>query len=108
MKKQYFNIFLTIFIFAGCSSVGPTYEKPKVVLEKEWLNYEKKSLDMTPPLEVKWWDKAFKDETLNTLIETALSDNLTLRSAGLRVLQARQKLFIALGNKYPQYQSINA
>ena len=36
----------------------------------------------------------------------SLSENLSLRSAGLRVLQAKQKLAIAIGNQYPQTQAL--
>jgi len=87
--------------------LGPDYKEPDTVMEKEWLNYEDDKQVATPPVEVKWWDHAFHDKTLNTLVEMALSENLTLRSAGLRVLQARQKLAIAVGSQYPQSQSLN-
>ena len=40
------------------------------------------------------------------LIETARSQNLSLRSAGLRVLQANAQLGIATGKKFPQVQQI--
>jgi len=37
-------------------------------------------------------------------VETSLEQNLSLRSAGLRVLQAQQSLAIAIGEQYPQQQ----
>ncbi len=108
--KQYFIIpvLITISFLTGCMALGPDYKKPDTdaFVEKEWLNAEDKSLEPTPPLEVKWWDNAFHDETLNHLVEMALSENLSLRSAGLRVLQARQKLAIAVGSQYPQTQAL--
>jgi NodT family efflux transporter outer membrane factor (OMF) lipoprotein len=49
----------------------------------------------------------FQDPELNKLIEIALEQNLTLRSAGLRVLQSQQQLSIAVGSQYPQQQQIS-
>ena len=51
----------------------------------------------------RWWE-GFRDPTLNKLIEIAYSQNLTLLSAGTRVLQARAVLGIAIGISYPQVQ----
>ena len=108
--KQYFTIpaLISISFLTGCTVLGPDYQEPDTdaIVEKEWLNAEDKSLEMTPPLEAKWWESAFHDETLNHLVEMALSENLSLRSAGLRVLQARQKLAIAVGSQYPQSQAL--
>ena len=53
-----------------------------------------------------WWKTAFNDPILDRLVDTALAQNLSLRSAGLRVLQARQQLAIAIGNQYPQQQQL--
>ena len=46
----------------------------------------------------------FRDPTLNRLIQIAYNQNLTLESAGTRVLQARAVLGIAIGITYPQVQ----
>jgi outer membrane protein TolC len=53
-----------------------------------------------------WWT-AFNDPVLNSLVEQAYQQNLTLRIAGLRILEARANLGIAIGSKYPQTQQIN-
>src|SRR5262249_28225747 len=50
-----------------------------------------------------WW-KAFNDPVLDRLIEYAYRDNLSLRQAGGRVLQARAQLGIAVGEIFPQTQ----
>ncbi|MEK6248690.1 MAG: efflux transporter outer membrane subunit, partial [Planctomycetales bacterium] len=57
-----------------------------------------------PSTDPKWWKSAFQDPELDKLVEAALQQNLTLRSAGLRVLQSQQQLAIAVGNQYPQQQ----
>ena len=51
----------------------------------------------------RWWE-GFRDPTLNRLIQIAYNQNLTLLSAGTRVLQARAVLGIAIGVSYPQVQ----
>ena len=51
-----------------------------------------------------WWKEAFKDPVLDQLVDDALADNLTLRSAALRVLQARQQLLIVANLRLPQEQ----
>jgi NodT family efflux transporter outer membrane factor (OMF) lipoprotein len=54
-----------------------------------------------------WW-AVFNDPTLDSLIETAYQQNLTLRVAGARILEARALLGIARGELFPQSQSVFA
>src|SRR4029079_14250465 len=56
------------------------------------------------PLEYERWWEGFRDPTLNKLIQIAYNQNLTLESAGTKVLQARAVLGIAIGITYPQVQ----
>jgi NodT family efflux transporter outer membrane factor (OMF) lipoprotein len=51
----------------------------------------------------KWWG-VFKDPVLDWLICNAFQQNLSLREAGTRVLQARAQLGIATGGLFPQTQ----
>lgn len=94
-------------VAGGCAMVGPDYKTPTVQLQNEWLEYEDPLLN-TSPVSQQWWKTAFSDPILDQLVETALAENLSLRSAGLRVLQARQQLAIIIGNQYPQQQQIIA
>lgn len=50
-----------------------------------------------------WW-AVFQDPTLDRLIADASSQNLSLREAGFRVLEARSQLRITAGNLFPQEQ----
>jgi NodT family efflux transporter outer membrane factor (OMF) lipoprotein len=50
-----------------------------------------------------WWG-VFNDPTLNSLVNTAYDQNLTLRVVGTRVLQARDQQAIAAGSIFPQVQ----
>src|SRR5690606_26084062 len=52
-----------------------------------------------------WW-KVFHDPTLTQLIHAGYADNLSLQSAGVRVLQARAELAQSVGELYPQQQAI--
>ena len=53
----------------------------------------------------RWW-AVFDDPVLNALVCDAYRQNLTLREAGFRVLQARAQLGIARGELFPQYQAL--
>ncbi len=91
---------------SGCMMLGPDYRTPSAPLQEEWLEAGNPLLDTTASVTPDWWQGAFHDPVLDRLVTDALSQNLTLRSAGLRVLQARQQLMIAIGNQYPQQQQV--
>jgi NodT family efflux transporter outer membrane factor (OMF) lipoprotein len=90
----------------GCTMVGPDYSEPTAEVQPDWIAYESKALADSPPVESGWWSAAYQDPVLDQLIEATLAQNLSLRSAGLRVLQARQQLAITIGNRYPQQQQL--
>jgi len=91
---------------SGCTMLGPDYERPAAPVESQWLETGDTRIDSQAPLDPAWWNASFGDPVLNSLVESALQENLTLRSAGLRVLQSQQQLAIAIGNQYPQQQQI--
>ncbi len=97
---------LLALLAGGCAMVGPDYREPSATVQDNWLEYEDPLLDSTAPVVPAWWKTAFNDPILDRLVETAMADNLSLRSAGLRVLQARQRLAIAIGAQYPQQQQL--
>ena len=53
-----------------------------------------------------WW-QIFQDSTLNSLIERAYAQNITLRVLGARVLEARAQQAIAVGTIFPQGQQLS-
>jgi len=97
---------LPALIVAACTTVGPDYVEPAAPVQPDWLEYDDPLLSKQPPLETGWWSDAYGDSVLDQLVETALEQNLSLRSAGLRVLQAHQQLAIAIGSQYPQQQQL--
>jgi NodT family efflux transporter outer membrane factor (OMF) lipoprotein len=98
---------------SGCTSigdyihngfkVGPNYQKPPAPVASEWIDSKAKGVNVATEDLRGWW-KAFKDPVLDSLIEQAYQQNLTLRSAGTRILAARAQRNIAVGNLFPQTQ----
>src|SRR5262249_22663074 len=84
----------TLLAFAGCM-VGPNFRQPKAIVSDKWLETAPQvSAESSAYRE--WW-KAFDDPVLDRLVERAYQDNLSIRSAAVRVLQARAQLGIAVG-----------
>jgi NodT family efflux transporter outer membrane factor (OMF) lipoprotein len=98
---------LASLLLGGCTMLGPDYSEPEVDVQPSWLEADDPQVSTAPPLDSKWWSSAFHDAELDRLMDMALNQNLSLRSAGLRVLQAQQQLAIAIGNQYPQQQQIS-
>ena len=95
---------LLSLLLSGCAAVGPDYEEPEVDVQSAWLEAGEPKISGDVPEDPQWWSNSFDDPDLDRLVGMALSQNLTVRSAGLRVLQSQQQLAIAIGNQYPQQQ----
>jgi len=93
-------------LVSGCFQVGPTYNRPEAEVETAWIEAENDLLRPDSPIESRWWSQVFHDQQLDKLVAMALDQNLSLRSAGLRVLQAQQQLAIAVGFQFPQQQQL--
>ena len=87
----------------GCTKVGPDFVKPEAPVLPGWSNAASERISHERAEYRSWW-KAFNDPVLDRLIETAYRQNLSLRIAGVRVLEARAQLGIAVGGLYPQSQ----
>jgi NodT family efflux transporter outer membrane factor (OMF) lipoprotein len=92
----------TLLAFAGCM-VGPNFHRPKATVSANWLDDGDPRVSTESTTYREWW-KAFDDPTLDRLIARAYQENLSLRQAGVRVLQARAQLGIATGEFFPQTQ----
>ncbi len=93
----------SLFLVSGCFKVGPEFARPPVSIAQTWLDANDPRVKAEAADHRHWW-QAFNDPALNGLIERAYRENLSLRSAGVRVLQARAQLGIAVGELYPQTQ----
>jgi NodT family efflux transporter outer membrane factor (OMF) lipoprotein len=90
-------------LVAGCTKLGPDYARPDTAVLSNWREADGIGVTSEPADYRAWW-RAFHDPLLDRLIDTALRQNLSLRVAGIRVLEARALLGIAVGQLYPQTQ----
>ncbi len=98
---------------AGCTSwreyihngfkVGPDYRQPAAPVADRWID-EADVRVRTESEDLSHWWRVFNDPVLNALIRDAYQQNLSLREAGYRVLQARYQRDIATGGLFPQQQ----
>jgi len=92
-----------VFLLSGCTKVGPNFLRPKAKVSQTWLDAGDQRIK-TEPVDYRSWWQTFNDPVLNRLIDRAYWDNLSLRIAGVRVLEARAQLGIAVGGLFPQTQ----
>jgi len=88
----------TSMALASCM-VGPDYVRPEAAIAADWSD----SKGSAAPTDQSWW-RNFHDPVLDELVAASLAQNLTLRQAGLRVLQARALRGVAAGQFFPQAQ----
>lgn len=90
-------------LFLSACMVGPQYREPKTQVASHWPQ-KNASIKETPFRETTWW-RVFHDPVLTSLIQQGYRNNLSLRSTGVRVLQARATLAQSVGELYPQQQA---
>jgi NodT family efflux transporter outer membrane factor (OMF) lipoprotein len=104
---------VAILCAAGCTGpleyfrnglkVGPNYSTPPAQTAEHWIDADDvhtcKGEDLSH-----WWC-VFKDPVLDRLVGCAYRQNLSLREAGFRILEARAQLGIAQGSLFPQTQT---
>ena len=101
-----FAIFLSI-AFAGCTLIGPDFKRPAAPVASKWTAANDADVNIQPADYRDWWT-IFNDADLTRLVEMGYRNNLSLRVAGVRVLEARAQLGIAIGEFYPQQQVASA
>lgn len=106
IKVILFMAVILIMGLGGCMMVGPDYQRPPVEVNDAWL--ESTATISDEPAEIRAWWSFFNDPVLTALVNKAYEQNLTLRSAGLRVLQARAARGVSIGEFFPQEQGINS
>ncbi|HQR73839.1 MAG TPA: TolC family protein [Sulfurovum sp.] len=102
LAKTTFGV-LAVWMLGGCMKLGPDFtgiQNPP--LPKAW---EHSSLQDDRSV-AQWW-KTFHDPTLSLLVEKTYAQNLDLKAAGLRILQARAILGISEGLMFPQVQTLS-
>jgi NodT family efflux transporter outer membrane factor (OMF) lipoprotein len=104
---------LLLITASGCTSwcdyvrngfkVGPNYCPPCAPVADHWIDDRDPNIGSDPPNDAAWW-QTFNDPVLDCLVQTAYRQNLSLRIAGCRILEARAQRAIAVGNLFPQSQ----
>jgi NodT family efflux transporter outer membrane factor (OMF) lipoprotein len=100
----------------GCTSVsdyihngfkvGPNFKRPPAPVAEHWIDANDARVRSETEDDSHWWT-VFHDPVLSDLVQFTYRQNLTLREAGFRVLQARAQLGIAKGELFPQTQVMN-
>jgi len=93
-------------LFTACTTLGPDFVKPSASVEKKWIEVDDPQIKTETADYSTWWH-VLGDPVLDNLITTACKQNLSLQVAGLRILEARAFLGIAIGLQYPQAQSLS-
>jgi len=93
-----------VLMLAGCTMVGPDMVKPEAPLMDEWQEKEAPGLATGQTDYSSWW-RTFEDPVLDSLVEKAYQQNLSLQIAAIRIYEARAHLGIMVGKLYPQQQS---
>ncbi len=84
--------------------VGPNYRRPRAAVADRWIDAGDRDLRSCSGPPACWWS-VFDDPALDRLVAAASRQNLTLRVAGLRILEARAQLGIAGSELFPQQQA---
>lgn len=105
---------LLLVLCGGCTSwreylhngfkVGPNYRPPHACVAQHWIDAADIRTEENPEILKCWWT-AFNDPKLNELVACAYRQNLSLREAGFRILQARASRSIVVGEIFPQRQT---
>lgn len=107
--KSYFkkttisSVLASCVLTGGCVKLGPNFTQPDAPLTPTWIDQGARRVPIKSSDQSDWWT-VFDDPSLTKLIEHAYRENLTLRIAGIRVLEARAQLGIAIGDQFPQLQ----
>jgi outer membrane protein TolC len=108
MKYRSFSRFFLVILLlaAGCAKVGPNFVKPEANVNANWLEAGQYKQISTKPDDYRNWWRSFNDPVLDSLVQKAYRQNLSLQIAGVRVLQTQAQVGVAVGNLYPQTQQL--
>ncbi len=94
---------LASIFLAGCN-VGPKYVRPQVTAPPVYRGADDAAVssDAQNSLGDQQWPEVFREPELQALIRTALANNLDLRIAAQRVLEASAQVRITRSQEFPQ------
>jgi len=88
----------------GCAALGSNYERPQVPTPPQYRFVD--GPEQAASLADLPWFQVFDDPELQALIKEALTNNLDLRTAVARVVEARARAGIASSYLYPQVDGV--
>ncbi len=97
---------LLLCLAASSCKVGPEYAAPPARVADGWTPEAAVAGQGAGAAEAYWW-RQFNDPVLDELVEAARRNNLSLQSAGVRILEARAQLNKSVGSLFPQQQGIS-
>jgi len=104
-RHDAYGLAVTLLAASGCM-IGPDYARPPAPTAGRWIEAEHAALRTESADTPRWWE-VFGDPVLGRLVAIAHAENLTLRAAGLRVLQAQARRGVAIGGLFPQTQQLS-
>jgi outer membrane protein, multidrug efflux system len=99
MRYRMMGVSLAGILLAGCT-VGPNYRRPAVQVPQTFRAPQTPPATPASLADLKWFE-VFKDEQLQQLVRTALTQNYDLRDAVARVEAARASLGVTRADQYP-------
>ena len=106
---------IAVLASSGCSTslrewwakgfkVGPDYCPPSAEVKEVWIDSNEPGVKVNGDVNYAQWWTVFNDPTLNELVYTAYEENLPLKIAAWRIMEARYQLGVARGYLWPQEQ----
>ncbi len=104
---------IAILSLSGCTGlrdwcgngfkVGPQYCPPTAPVADHWIDSNDPHVQSVARDYANWWT-VFHDPVLDQLVQTASCQNVSLQTAGFRILEARAQRDVATGELFPQQQ----
>ena len=102
MQKINLSIIAASLLLAGCTTLGPDYQRPALDVPNT-LNFSAvgNNLKNNPVADWRLWFKSFQDPVLEKLLDEAAANNQDLALAAARVEEARTAITVAAANHSP-------
>ena len=100
---MYITRTLTLFLilFLTSCAVGPDFQRPngQIPTEQQFLNSIKSDENAAYPIS-HWWER-IEDPLLSSYVDELLTENLSLKQASERVIQAKERVNIQNASLFP-------
>lgn len=98
-------------LLCACTAVGPDFKRPEVPWLADWQPPSQEAPSAAPLAaqrvpDAAWW-RHLDDPALDQLVAEAQRQNPGVRTAGMRIMEARAQLGIAGSALYPQLQQLS-